>query len=374
VSSVDDPQGAGESPSQGNLSLKRQRSKPRDRSCVQRGSPRTADETRPGASSDHSSRGSFAGDKRGLRAQAIACRYIQENFEPEDWLAVVVRNHHTEETVQRITTAQQIASPEFQSWLRHKNAQGSDIYLSLNTLREHANSRTKADLKEIRHLYLDLDKEGQRRLARIYEDASVPHPNYVLQTSPGKYQVVWRVEGIAQKEAEDLLRSLVRRFGGDPAATDATRVFRLPGFNNKKYVQNFQVKLAAGMLPDPIYHQSDFRIEPISSEPGSATCTNFPVATGISSNSANSQSERDWAYAVRRLRRGDNPEDIVREIAAYRAKELYDSQEPTRLVSSKKPKPRYYAEHTVSRAMMHLGMTRPSNPSKNTSPETEPDR
>ena len=98
----------------------------------------------------------------GLRSQAMAQRYIQENFEPEDWLAVVMRNRHSEETLQRISTARQIASPEFQSWLRHKNVHGSDIYLSLNTLKEHANGRTKADLKDIRHLYVDLDKMGNK--------------------------------------------------------------------------------------------------------------------------------------------------------------------------------------------------------------------
>jgi len=108
----------------------------------------------------------------------MARRYIQENFEARDWLAVVVRNRETGETVQRITTAEQIASHDFQAWLRHKNAHGSDIYLSLNTLREHARGRTKGDLNDVRHLYLDLDEEGQRKLARIYEDAAVPHPNY----------------------------------------------------------------------------------------------------------------------------------------------------------------------------------------------------
>ena len=113
----------------------------------------------------------------------------------------------------------------------------------------------------MRHLYLDLDEEGQRKLATIYEDAAVPHPNYVLQTSPEKYQVIWRVTGIAQNDAERILRGLARQFGGDPAATDATRVFRLPGFNNKKYEQNFAVKLAPGAMPYPVYHQSDFSID-----------------------------------------------------------------------------------------------------------------
>ena len=360
MSPVDSSQGKTESPARENLPLDRAGSKRQDRGLVRRVLPRTASAQE-------------SGDRR-LPSQAIAQRYIRENFEPEDWLAVVVRNRHTEETVQRITTARQIASPEFQSWLRHKNAQGSDIYLSLNTLREHANGRTKADLKDIRHLYLDLDKEGPRRLAAIYQDAAVPPPNFVLQTSPGKYQVVWRVEGIAPKHAENLLRSLVRRFGGDPAATDATRVFRLPGFNNKKYDENFSVNLAAGALPEPIYHESDFRIDPVSVEPGIASRVDVSFVTGISSEFARTQSERDWAYAVRHLRRGDNPEDIVREIAAYRAINRYESEGTARLLSSRKPNPRYYAEHTVSRAMMHLGMDKPTNAKENSSREIEPDR
>jgi hypothetical protein len=74
-----------------------------------------------------------AGNEHGFESEAIARRYIQENFEAEDWLAVVLLNRVTGETVQRITTTHQIASHEFQSWLRHKNAHGSDIYPSLNT-------------------------------------------------------------------------------------------------------------------------------------------------------------------------------------------------------------------------------------------------
>jgi len=313
-------------------------------------------------------------EKCALQSEAIARRYIQENFEAAEWLAVVVRNRQTGETVQRVTTAEQIASHECQSWLRYKNAHGSDIYLSLNTLREHASGRTKNDVKDIRHLYLDLDEEGQRKLGSIYQDAAVPQPNYVLQTSPEKYQVVWRVEGIPQNDAEGLLRGLARRFGGDRAATDATRVFRLPGFNNKKYEQNFPVKLAAGTQPEPIYHQSDFRIEPISSAPGTISRGNTPAATELSSQSANTQSERDWAYAIHHLRHGDDPEDIVREITAYRTSDRCDSQDTSRLVSSSKPNPRYYAEYTVSRAMAHLGMPRPAGANETRSPETAPDR
>jgi DNA primase RepB-like protein len=290
------------------------------------------------------------------QSETVAQRYIQENFAAKDWLAVLVRDRDTGETMQRITTAQQIASPEFQSWLRYKNAHGSDIYLSLNPLKEHAHGRTKGDVKEIRHLYLDLDAEGQQKLAAIYQNPAMPHPNYVLQTSPAKFQVIWRVEGIPQNQAEDLLRGLAQRFGGDPAATDVTRVFRLPGFNNKKYEQDFPVKLAAGTLPEPVYHRSDFKIESLSHQHESDR-TGEPAQNGAHAGSLGTQSERDWAYAIRHLRQGDSPEDIVREIAAYRATDRYDAQDSTKLSATKKPNPRYYAEHTVGRAMAHLGMT-----------------
>jgi hypothetical protein len=278
-----------------------------------------------------------------------------------------------------VTTAQQIASHEFQSWLRYKNAHGSDIYLSLNTLKEHARGRTKEDVKTIRHLYLDLDKEGQQKLAAIYQNPAMPHPNYVLQTSADKYQVIWRVEGIPQNQAEEFLRGLAQRFGGDPAATDATRVFRLPGFSNKKYEQDFPVKLAAGTLQEPVYDRSDFKIESVSHEPGSADRTGAPAQSGGHVESPGTQSERDWAYAIRHLRQGDAPEDIVREIAAYRATDRHDPQDSTKLSAAKKSNPRYYAEHTVGRAMAHLGMAsrpveQPFDQGESRLPELEPNR
>jgi hypothetical protein len=339
------------------------------------GSTALTEASAPFASARHNNSLHPADSKeRAFESEAMARRYIQENFEATDWLAVVVRNRETGETVQRITTAEQIASHDFQSWLRHKNARGSDIYLSLNTLREHAQGRTKGDVKEIRHLYLDLDEDAQRKLAAIYEAAAVPHPNYVLQTSPEKYQVIWRVKGIAQKDAEHLLRGLARQFGGDPAATDATRVFRLPGFNNKKYEQNFAVKSAPGAMPEPIYHQSDFRIDTVPDGPEAAVRTTVSAQAVRGFEPANTQSERDWAYAIRHLRRGDDPDDIVREMTAYRAADRHDSEDTTKIASPRKANPRYYAEHTVAQAMTHLGMTRPSGAGESRSPEPEPDR
>ncbi len=163
-----------------------------------------------------------------------ASEYILDNFEQSDRIAMLVLNRDFGETIQRITSAQKASSPEFQAWLRYKNANGSDIYIGQNPLRKDASTRTKEDIESIRHVYLDLDHGGPESLESVENSSAVPKPNYVLTSSPAKFQVVWKVEGMGLDEAEGLLHAMAREFGGDPAATDATRVLRLPGFTKKK--------------------------------------------------------------------------------------------------------------------------------------------
>ena len=88
------------------------------------------------------------------RSSPSASEYINDNFKPSDRIAVLVLNRNLGETTQRITTAQKAASPEFQAWLRYKNANGADIYVGMNPLKQDASTRTKDDIETIRHLYL----------------------------------------------------------------------------------------------------------------------------------------------------------------------------------------------------------------------------
>jgi len=87
-----------------------------------------------------------------------------------------------------------------------------------------------------------LDHGGPEALEAVEHSSLVPKPNYVLNSSPDKHQVVWKVEGMNLEEAEAILHAMADEFGGDPAATDATRVLRVPGFANKKYDKNFYVE------------------------------------------------------------------------------------------------------------------------------------
>ena len=88
-------------------------------------------------------------------------------------------------------------------------------------------------------LQLDLDEDGPAGYVRVHRDVErgeLPRPAHVLRSSRDRYQFLWdTVPGEWEIEgAEAVMRALAERYGGDRAATDVSRVMRLPGFRNKK--------------------------------------------------------------------------------------------------------------------------------------------
>jgi hypothetical protein len=207
----------------------------------------------------------------------------------------------------------------------------------MNALQHHASTRTKDDIEKISHVYLDLEQGGTASLEALENSALVPRPNYVLDTSPEKFQVVWKVEGMTIEEAEALNQAMVSEFDGDPAATDSTRVLRLPGFANKKYKADFYVR--ARTESTQTYHLRDFKLQFDSQDTPRHHHEEVSRRPSVSS-SALSQSEHDWAYAKRALARGDDPEEVIRRIADYRAND--------------KHAPQYYARLTVHKAQVEM--------------------
>lgn len=137
-----------------------------------------------------------------------ATEYVLALHAPEDYVAVLSRNRTRQQTVQRILPAQTVANPHFQQWLVEQNVSGADIFISMNPVRDGAHSRTKEHIREIRHAYLDLDEDAEASLLSIRTSDGVPPPNFVLETSPRKNQVVWRVQGLECNQAESVLRAL----------------------------------------------------------------------------------------------------------------------------------------------------------------------
>jgi RepB DNA-primase from phage plasmid len=279
--------------------------------------------------------------------------YVGAAFEPSDLHAILLRNPRRAETMQRIATAGRIAEPSFQQWLQFKNdREGFDIYVGMNPLKPGARTRTKEDIVAIRHLYVDLDHEGTKSLASIEQSTIVPQPNYVLATSPDKFQVIWRVDGIAQDQAEALLRAMARRFKGDPAATDSTRVLRIPGFVNKKYDEKYIVK--AEQHSDRIHHWRDFKLRTDQFDSAYQPLRRSSPRRAASDSPPPTQSEYDWAFAKRALARGADPEEVVRRIADFRRGEKHDVLD--------------YARRTVVKADAELRQSSSAQDSENRTP------
>ena len=214
-------------------------------------------------------------------------------------------------------------------WLAFENSRGANIYFSMNPLSSGSKKRTKSAVAEAKGLYIDLDSDGDRRLAALRESKAVPPPTALIHTSMGKYQVIWRVKGFTIPEQEVMLKGLAETFGGDRACTDCARVFRLPGFFNRKYSPAFPVTLEmrASQLE---YSASDFRLElPTNAD---VQPHHFDRSRSLGSRT---RSESDWRWVMAQLNAGIPAQEIVQKLANFR---------------SDKPNPHYYAHRTVDMA------------------------
>lgn len=267
----------------------------------------------------------------------MAAQYLRENFGASDRLAIVLLNRRTQRVIQRLGTSEEIAGPAIQRWLCDHNVTSSEVYISMNSLNADARGRTKKDVAAIRHLYLDFDEDGTGAVATLLARQDLPRPNYLISTSPGKWQVSWKVQGFAKQDAENLQRGLARQTGADPAATDIARVLRLPGFYNHKYARPYLVRAEA--MGSDIYLPEQFRI-PGAEHQHAPDWKHRATVRPRKRPGPLSQSEHDWAFAKRALARGESPANVVAAIATYRRYDKHNLQ--------------YYAELTVWKAAQAL--------------------
>ena len=131
----------------------------------------------------------------------LASEYIRSGFRPRDRHALFLLHRPSGGVIQRVVATEEIASDETLQWLARKNSQGFEVYVGMNALKPDAQGRTKADIADIRHLYLDLDRNADAALLILQAREDTPEPNRVLDTSPGKFQVLGLVERFTLDEA-----------------------------------------------------------------------------------------------------------------------------------------------------------------------------
>ncbi|MGA9425547.1 MAG: RepB family DNA primase, partial [Terracidiphilus sp.] len=263
----------------------------------------------------------------------IAQRFLVRCFQPEETIALLLRRENPRSVAQRIVRLETTLEPRYQAWLAYENSTGANVYVAANPLRSGSRKRTKENIASVRHLYIDIDTEGDARLAALRASDLVPPPTSILSTSPGKYQVLWRVEGFDFERQEQTLKLLSIAFGGDPACTDCNRVLRIPGFLNQKYTPAHRVTVE--YPDDSIWAPDDFRLKVAVT----GTMAFAHANGGRKQPRKHSNSESDWAWVSGQLRQGKDATKLTRELAARR---------------SDKPNPLYYAQRTVDVASAHL--------------------
>ncbi len=205
-------------------------------------------------------------------------RFLHAAFRPDDWIAVLLKSHDTGGTAQRVGPMSLIANPKFQAWLRAENARRFSVFVSVNAIRPQRKARTRDAIGEIRHVFLDADRDGASVLATIAARRDLPPPSCVVHSSPNRLHVLWRVSGFAKESVEALQKRLAVELGTDKAATSCAQVTRLPGFFNHKYRPGAMITVEyepgdrrLGPRDFPVALQSSVARRPTVSEPACQT-------------------------------------------------------------------------------------------------------
>lgn len=263
-----------------------------------------------------------------------AVEFLTRCFAPGDTIALLLRNESTMTTQQRIVPLERALAPRYRGWLAHENRSGSNIYVAANPLLAGSRKRTKDCIASVRHLYIDIDVNGEARLAALWASDLVPEPNVIVSTSAGKYQVLWRVEDFDFYMQERTLKLLAMAFHGDISCTDCNRVLRIPGFRNCKYDPPQLVTVE--YHSDATYQPDDFRLYVLRE-----TCVIPPIRDGRRRHDMQTNSEHDWAWVSQELAQGKDAVKLTLELAFRR---------------SDKPNPTYYAQRTVDMASARLSL------------------
>jgi RepB DNA-primase from phage plasmid len=265
--------------------------------------------------------------------KSIAAGFLTRCFAPGETIAVLLRRENPVSAAQRVVRLEQALAPRYLGWLAHENSTGANVYVAANPLHSGSRKRTKESIASVRYLYIDIDTDGDARLAALRASDAVPTPTAILSTSPGKYQALWRVDGFDFERQESTLKLLSIAFGGDPACTDCNRVLRIPGFLNCKYDPARRVTVEYPC--DTVWTPEDFRLD-IASVDAMLFDHAIPPRKQPGKHS---NSESDWAWVTHDLAHGKDAVKLTRELASRR---------------SDKPNPLYYARRTVDVASARL--------------------
>jgi hypothetical protein len=189
--------------------------------------------------------------------------FIRTLFAKDDVIAFAFINPNGGNVEHAFRSASSAETREFYDELTKLN-ETYNVYAGMNPFKAELagqkSGRTKSNVAEVKRVYVDADENGQQAVDRILESGKVPTPTVVLESSPGKFQLIWNTSGLTQETAEPLMRAMAEEFQTDKAVAEVARVLRIPGFRNLKYRDSPEVKLVS-IDQSAKYDQSAFHVE-----------------------------------------------------------------------------------------------------------------
>lgn len=111
------------------------------------------------------------------------------------------------------------------------NRKGAGVFFTVNHVTEGC-ARANATVDRVRYNFVDLDEDGDKKLDFLL--GKVPLPDYIVESSPGKYHCYWKAIDQSLQEFKRIQQELAATFGSDKAVCDLARVMRLPGYIHHK--------------------------------------------------------------------------------------------------------------------------------------------
>ncbi len=165
--------------------------------------------------------------------------------------------------------------------LEHANQRGAGIFGTVNQCK---GNRSKANVVKIRGCHADLDGVSAAQLQAI---RAILLPTMEVETSsPLRCHCYWLLnpkEALALETAEAINKSLVT-LGADKAATDASRLLRLPGFKHMKYRELGRCPIVTATFNGVYYTADDLVTHLLQGSPVSANAPQPSAAIGALSS------------------------------------------------------------------------------------------
>ena len=169
-------------------------------------------------------------------AQHDAARLLLTLFEPDDLVCVVATDGKYGWDGE-VRTAMEWADPSSIAVLTADNNAGKSIYFCVNPLKnaeagpKGPSARYADNVAVVKNIMLDVDVDAEKWYPLIQE---LTPPGYVQETSNGKLQKIWRIRSCDEKQFKKITDAFFGELGGDAKCGDICRLFRLPGFVNRK--------------------------------------------------------------------------------------------------------------------------------------------